>query len=183
MGKGKKYGKTAKIPLDRVWGKPGRGRPSFVPPAQVRSCADSYRILLENGWNDLGSPLLKAETEQEVAKVLRSNPLGYPHELSRLAPLILKVRNDPKFPKRKRAQINFLADSVGGGGVVTPRRSRDICAEERARDAQRHHIVRYEYWIECSCGYKGHTENHSCKRCGTPLQIPYVPASESYQNY
>lgn len=167
-----KSGNRAKIPLDKFSRNRERGRPSFVPPAHVRSCADNYRRLLEAGWNDLGEPLVAAETEQDVTSALQSVPLGYPHELSRLAPLILKVRKDPKFPKRKKAQINFLADSVAGGGVVTPRRSRDICAEERAADAHRHVILRYEYWIECSCGYKGRSENHRCRKCGAVLYGP-----------
>ena len=179
MKKREKYGKKTKNALDTVFGKRKRGRPSWVPAALVRSCADNYRELLERGWNDLEGPLMVAQTEHEIADALRRAPLGYPHELSMLAPLILKVRNDPKFPKRRKAQINFLADSIGAGGVVTPRRSRDICAEERARDAQRHHILRYEFWIECSCGYKGRSENHSCRNCGAILYLPTASESEA----
>ncbi len=181
MRKREKYGKKSKKTLDTVLGKRERGRPPLVPAAAVRSCADNYRILLETGWNNLGAPLLAAQNEQEVADALRSTLLGYPHEISRLAPLILQVRKERNFPKRRKAQINFLADSLGGGGVVTPRRSRDICAEERARDAQRHVILRYEYWIECSCGYKGRSENHSCRRCRAILYLPNVPEAGSYQ--
>ncbi len=178
MRKREKGGNNAKIPLDKLSGRRGRGRPPFLPAALVRSCADNYRILLERGWKDLGAPLVAAETEQEVANALRSVPLGYPHELSRLAPLMLKVRKDPRFPKRKKAQISFLADSIAGGGAVTPRRSRDICAEQRAADAKRHVILRYEYWIACSCGYKGCSENHSCKKCGAVLYLPNIAESD-----
>ncbi len=179
MRKPKNDGKSGKISLDRLSGKRGRGRPRWVPAALVRSCADNYRRLLERGWNDLEDPLLAAQSEQEVAVALRRVPPGYPHELSLLAPLILKVIKEPKFPKRKKAQINFLADSIGAGGAVTPRRSRDICAEERARDAQRHHILRYEFWIECSCGYKGRSENHSCRDCGAILYLPTASESDA----
>jgi hypothetical protein len=181
MRKREMGGNTAKLPPKNISVRRGRGRPPFLPAALVRSCADNYRTLLGRGWNELAGPLLAAETEQEVADVLRSTPLGYPHDPSRLAPLLLEIRRDPKFPKRQRVQINFLADSVAGGGVVSRRRSRDICAEERARDAQRHYIVRFEYWIECSCGYKGHSENHSCKKCGAILYLPNMAELDSSQ--
>jgi hypothetical protein len=48
---------------------------------------------------------------------------------------------------------------------VTPRRSREICAEERAKI--RHVIVRREYYIECSCGYEGPARDGACRNCGT----------------
>lgn len=65
--------------------------------------------------------------------------------------------HDPRFPKRQQARINFLADSLAGLGRVTPRSSRDICARERAKERakSRHKIIRYEFYVECSCGYKG----------------------------
>jgi len=62
-------------------------------------------------------------------------------------------------------QIHFLADSVAGQGFVTPRRSREICAEERAK--KKYFIVRREYYIECSCGYKGPALDGACRDCGT----------------
>lgn len=167
------------FPLNEFSRKRERGRPPIVPADLVRSCADNYRILLERGWNNLAEPLLAAETEQEVANILRTAALGYQHEISLLGPLIFQIKRDLKFPKRKKAQMNFLADSIAGGGKVTPRRSRDICAEERARDAQRHYIVRYEYWIECSCGYQGRSENHSCRKCGAVLPYPNAPELDS----
>ncbi len=170
-----------KFPSDRGFGKRERGRPAFVPAALVRSCADNYRISLERGWNNLADPLLAAKTEQEVANVLRTAALGYQHEISLLAPLIFQIKRDPKFPQREKARINFLADSVAGGGVVTPRRSRDICARERARDAQRHYIIRYEYWIQCSCGYEGHSENRRCRECRAPVYDHNVPELDSPQ--
>lgn len=185
MNKRRARTNKTKIALDRFSrGRgSGRGRPTFVPPGLVRSCADNYRISFERGWHSLEEPLLAARTEQEVADVLRVADIGYQHEISLLAPLIFQITRDPKFPQRKKARINFLADSVAGGGVVTPRRSRDICAEERARDADRHHIIRFEYWIQCSCGYEGHSENHACRKCGAVLYVHNAPGIDPSKNF
>lgn len=170
MRKRKKVKKIANNPLDRFSAKRGRGRPPKIDPSWVRSSADNNRKWLEINWSKLGSLLLEARTEHEVTSAVQRGDSGNDVFLH-LAPLILKALRDPKFPKRKRAQINFLADSIAGGVVVTPRRSRDICAEQRKKDTQRHMILRHEYWIECSCGYEGHSENHRCKKCGAILYI------------
>jgi len=86
--------------------------------------------------------------------------------------LILQVAHDPKFPKRKReAQINFMADSIAAHGVVTPRSSRDICDRERTRIKRVHRILHYEFYIECSCGYKGHSRKHGCPNCEAEIQF------------
>jgi len=77
----------------------------------------------------------------------------------------LKIVNDPKFPKRAAAQIRYLADSLAGVEQVTPRRSRDIVAEERNRI--RHKIIRQDYYIACTCGYEGPALDGACRGCGT----------------
>jgi hypothetical protein len=93
-----------------------------------------------------------------------------------LALLVLSVLRDPKFPKRKReARINFLADSLAGLGRVTARRSRDICEQERAKARRAHYIIRYEFFVECSCGYKGQSRNHACPKCRA--EIVFYPDS------
>ena len=182
MKKRRETNKSAKISLDTVFGKPRRGRRPSIAPALVRGSADRYRILLEGGWNELEEPLLAAQTEEEIAKVFQ-RVLPNCQDFLRLTPLILKAKAERVFPKRKRAQIKFLADSIAGGGIVTLRRSRDICAEERAADARRHMILRYEYWIECSCGYKGRSENHCCRKCGAVLYLPEFSAEPAPQYY
>jgi hypothetical protein len=97
---------------------------------------------------------------------------GYALDFVNLADLILRVLKDRKFPKHKReAQINFLADSIAGYGMFTPRSSRDICVRERARIKQVHRILCYEFYIECSCGYKGHSRNHACPQCEAEIQF------------
>ncbi len=173
MTKGKKLEKKAKRPIDRFSVKRGPGRPVKVVPSAVRGRADNYRVWLAQLWNELGGLLLAAETEENVIKAFQTVLPGS-NEFPPLAELILKILKDPSFPKRQQARINFLADSLAGVGVVTPRRSRDICAEQRSGDAQRHQILRYEYWIECSCGYEGHSQNHMCKKCGAVIYLPLV---------
>ena len=68
--------------------------------------------------------------------------------------------------------MNFIADSIAGIINVSPRRSRDICVEERARRKRAHYIIRYEFYIVCSRGHKGHSINHACPKCGAKIQIP-----------
>lgn len=174
MAKRKRGLESAQNPLDRFSTKRGRGRPINVVPSAVSGRAANYRGVLPLIWNDLEGPLLKAQAEDDVIKAFQvAQPGG--NEFSALAPLILKVLKDPKFPKRRTARINFLADSVAGVGLVTPRRSRDICAEERAARAEAKkapYIIRYEYYVECSCGYKGQSQNHSCRKCGAKILFP-----------
>jgi hypothetical protein len=157
--------------LDSFSVKRRRGRPVKVVPSAVRGRSDNYRVFLARLWSDLETPLVAAQTEDDVIKAFQTASPGN-DEFPRLAALILRVIRDPKFPKRKKARINFLADSIAGIGMVTPRRSRDICAEKRTEAAQTHQILRYEFWVECSCGYKGRSENHGCKKCGAEVYLP-----------
>jgi hypothetical protein len=173
VGKEKQSRKTGEIPLDTFSGKRRRGRPRKIPASWVRGRADNYRWILGQIWGHIWPGLSKAETQQDVIQCFaRPEVGGYGLDLIRLADLILKVRRDPKFPQRKRqAQINFLADSIGAYGVVTPRSSRDICERERARVKQVHCILCYEFYIECSCGYKGHSRNHACPQCEAEIHF------------
>ncbi len=171
MAKRKQAEKTAKNLLDRFSHKRGRGRPVKVVPSAVRGRADNYRVWLARLWNELGVPLLVSDTEDDVIKAFQTALPGN-NEFPPLAQLILKIIKDPKFPKRQKARINFLADSVAGLGLVTARRSRDICAEERTATANTHQILRYEFYVECSCGYKGLSQNHACRKCGADIHFP-----------
>jgi hypothetical protein len=171
MAKRKQAQEKVKNLLDRFSHKRGRGRPVKVVPSAVRGRADNYRVWLARLWTDLGVPLLASDTENDVVKAFQSALPGN-NEFPPMAPLILKVIKEPKFPKRQQARINFLADSVAGMGSVTPRRSRDVCAEQRAATAHTHQILRYEFYVECSCGYKGRSENHACRKCGADIHFP-----------
>jgi hypothetical protein len=165
--------KKGEFPLDRVSGKRARGRPAKIPPSWVRGRADNYRSILAQVWNHISPGLSKAETRQDVVNSFSGSEVGaYSLEFVTLADLILKVVRDPKFPKRKReAQINFLADSIAGYGMFTPRSSRDICERERARIERVHRILSYEFYIECSCGYLGHSRNHACPMCEAEIHF------------
>jgi hypothetical protein len=146
--------------------KRGRGRPREIDPWIVVGSADTYRTHFTQFWPKLGTRLLSAQSPEEVAKVVREDAAAISASLDPHWELILKIRNDPKFPRvRSASQIRFMADSLGGQGYVTPRRSREICAEERAK--KRHFIVRREFYIECSCGYKGPALDGACRDCGT----------------
>lgn len=115
---------------------------------------------------------MKARTEEEVIQAFEKDAC-YTDQFRHLAPLILKVRNEKKFPKRREPQINFLADSLAGLGLISPRRSRDICDRERAQERKKskHKIIRREYYIECSCGYKGPARDNACRKCGAELPL------------
>jgi hypothetical protein len=117
-------------------------------------------------------PLLAAQTAEDVLTAL---DLAGQYWRNRLGPgtipyLILAILRDPRFPKKRRTQqVNFLADSLAAWGRVSPRRSRDICEQERRKDKKAHHIIRHEYYIECSCGYKGPAKNDAYRKCGAEI--------------
>lgn len=167
--------KKSKISLDTTSGKrPRRGRPVKIQASWVRGRADNYRTILEQLWEKVAPRLLKAQTRDDVVRSFGAETIGgYAFEFISLADLILQVLKERKFPKRqRRAQVNFLADSIGAQGVVAPRSSRDICERERTRIKRIHHIIRYEYYIECSCRYKGYSLNRACPKCEAEVPLP-----------
>jgi hypothetical protein len=151
----------------------GPGRPENVDPLETRGRADNYRGILQNVWSSLWPPLSQAKSEADVVKALES-ARAYETQFAPWASLILTVLQDPRFPKRDQARINFIADSLGGLGRVSPRRSRDICAEQRAKERRTHCILRYEVYVECSCGYQGHSQNHACPKCRAKIQFEWA---------
>jgi hypothetical protein len=128
-------------------------------------------------WDRLRKPLLAAKSEMEVIKVFEENAQPYTREfMPRLAKLVLKVIRELKFPKRREAQINFLADSLAGYGAISARRSRDICEIERKKKI--HQIIREEFYIVCSCGYKGPALQGACPQFH-PKEI-FIPFPRIY---
>jgi len=132
--------------------------------------ADNYRGIWSNIWDTVGKQLLQAESEEDVIKAFELEA-HYKSEFAPIAALILKVLREKKFPKTKEAQINFLADSLAGREWISPRRSRDICEVERKKPI--HHIIRQDFYIECTCGYEGPAYKNACPKCGAvSLDLP-----------
>ena len=155
--------------LDEVSPKSVRGPKWTVVPSAVWGRARDYRGIFAHVWHDLWPLLLKSESEADVVRAFQSAIPGGT-EFPPQAGLIFKVLKDRKFPKREQSRIDFLADSIAGQGIVTPRRSRDICAQERKREKHTHHILRCEFYVECSCGYRGPSLDKACRKCHA--QIP-----------
>jgi hypothetical protein len=152
--------------LGKVTKRRPKGRPRKIDPQIVVGSADTFRAWFRQFWPKIGSRLLAAKSSEDIEHAIAQDAPTVKGGLAQHAALILEVVHDPRFPHvREAAQMEFLADSLGGQGYVTPRRSREICAEERIR--VRHCIVRREFYIECSCGYKGPALDGACRDCGT----------------
>lgn len=168
----KKVVSKARKALDTPGPKRGRGRPKRVGPQEVIGRGMNYRLCLKQVWDVVGELLLKAQTEVDVIQAFKKT--AYEREFENIASLFLAVLRDPAFPKkRSKAQANFLADSLAARGEVSFRRSRDICAEGRAieRSKSPHRILRHEYYVECSCGYKGPARDGACRKCGAAIPM------------
>jgi hypothetical protein len=160
--------------LPKTPGRPWRARPSEVS-------GRSYNLRLQFGqiWDTVERALLDAQTAVDVLKALDLAGQYWRSELGpgEIPSLILTILRDPKFPKKRRQQqINFLADSLAAWGTVSPRRSRDICEQERKKEKKGHQILRREFYIECSCAYQGPARDNACRNCGA--QIPDFFQSE-----
>jgi hypothetical protein len=161
-------------PLDTFSKKRPRGRPRRVIPSETTGRARNYRGILNQVWDRLWPLLEQAQTEENVTKAFEEGAIPYAREfMPALAKLVLEVMRDRRFPERREPQINFLADSLAGRGWVRPRRSRDICAEERAKEDSKspHKIIRKEFYIECECGYKGPARDDACRKCGAEIPL------------
>jgi hypothetical protein len=157
---------TEKIISDRPPKKRERGRPAHIEPSVVVGSADIYCLWFKQYWSKLGPRFLAARSAEDIKQAIAEHAPGIIGNLAPYLELILRILRDPRFPAvRSESQIHFLADSLGGQGLVKPRRSREICIQERSR--VRHVIVRREYYIECSCGYQGPALDGACRECGT----------------
>lgn len=149
-----------------------RGRPRKIPLSWVTGRAYNYRLKLQQGWTRLQASLLSAQTVEEVTAAFENcfPPCARDFVPERAADMLALLR-DPKFPKRTEARIRFLADSLGGRPSLSLRTSRDICERERARQRRKsqHRILRKEFYIECTCGYKGPARDNACRKCGAEI--------------
>ena len=174
MAKHQKRAKTAENVVDTFSEKRGRGRPQRIQWSWVIGRADNRRYSLAEVWPKLRDPLLAAQTEEQVIAAFKNYGQPYAGDyVPRMAPDISALIRDPSFPKRSKAQIGFLADSLAGRPNVEFRTSRDICIKERARQRSKspHKIIRKEFYVECSCGYKGPARDNACRKCGA--EIPF----------
>jgi hypothetical protein len=163
--------KSRTRPLHRVdssFEKPKkRGRPQKVRPSEVYGRALNYRGTFELIWDKLREALLKTSSETQVIEAFEAHAASYAHEfVPALAGLVFKVVHHPKFPKRRGPQIKYLADSLAAYGRVTAKRSREIVAQELAKENAKlkHRVLRREFYIVCSCGYEGPTFQRKCPR-------------------
>lgn len=117
--------------------------------------------------------LVTANREDGIIRALDSVPDHIRNEFKPLAPLIFRVLKEKRHPKRLRSRLDYLADSIAARGDVSPRRSRDICAKARAveRAKSPYKIVRHEYYVGCSCGYKGPARDNACRKCGAQINL------------
>jgi hypothetical protein len=157
--------------------KNNRGRKRKLPWSTVTGRASNYQFQLGEVWHNLGTPLLAAKTEEEVTKAF--NQFGQPYAgdfVPRLSSDILLLFKGEDFPQRSIPQIKFLARSLAGRPTLSFRSSRDICEKEALREKHKspHRILRREYFIECSCGYKGPALDNDCPDCGAQLQLSLV---------
>lgn len=172
MRKRKKLAEKVNEALDAFSEKRGRGRPAKIRKSWVIGRGQSYRTALGAVWPQLSGPLLEAQTEEQVIAAFENHGQPYAQQFApRHASEILTLIHDPYFPKRAKAQIGFLADSLAGRPDITARRSRDICAEERGKQLAKspHRILRKEFYVECSCGYKGPARDNACRKCGAEI--------------
>jgi hypothetical protein len=174
MPKRQKLVRRIENAIDTFSKKRGRGRPQLIPRSWVIGRADNYRYNLTEIWSKLHDPLLAAQTEEQTVSAFENYGQPYAGDfVPRLAPDILALIRDPSFPKRPKAQIGFLADSLAGRPNVEFRTSRDICVKERARRSAKssHKIIRKEFYVECSCGYKGPARDNACRKCNAEIAI------------
>ncbi len=169
MQKRKKSQIETEKPLDAFSEKRRRGRPG-VRPSEVALRAENYgrmfwdyrldkkkKEYVRDKPSEWAARLLASKTVEDVERAFQTRGLSIQNEVRPLFPLILQVLRERTFPKKPETQLDFLADSIAARGDVAPRTSRDICEKERAKQRRRspYKILRHEYYVECSCGYRG----------------------------
>jgi len=183
MAKRKKAARKPKFALDTCDAESGRGRPRKAQASEIYGRAENYRTYFwEHRYDkrrkqnvrdhpqEWSLRILAASSEDDLRKALTEPPEApfyIQMQFGNIFPLILSVLRERKFPKTVAAQLDYLADSLGGYGEVSPRRSRDVCGIERARARRtpQFKIIRHEYYVECSCGYKGPARDNRCRKC------------------
>jgi hypothetical protein len=139
--------------------------------AEVANRAYDLKLTFEIAGNQLDWPkLVASKSTEEVEAAFETMDEGYRRKTLSRADLILKCLRDHQFPKlNRKAQEQFIAESLAGDGRISLRRSRDICQEERARKKRQGTILRREFYIVCSCEYEGPALHDTCPECGAEV--------------
>lgn len=182
--KRKKTTKQRGIALDTLRANSRRGRPPRMRASEIYGRAENYRTqfwerrydkrtkqMVRDHPAEWAELLSSASTEDELRKALDGAPGYIQMQFANFLPLILSIIKEKTFPKTTAARLDYLADSLGGLREVSTRRSRDVCGRERAKQRVKspYQILRHEYYIECSCGYKGPARDDACRKCGAEI--------------
>jgi len=153
-----------------------RGRKRRIHPEYVVRAANYLFKLLEFCKDQIDWGKLElAKTEEEAATAIERVPPPYREHLNFWLAAIPEWALEGKFPKTNlERKMRHLADSVAAEGFLTPRRCRDVCLEERKRQAQLGMILRREFYIECTCSYRGPAKRDGCPQCGTKRLSPEI---------
>jgi hypothetical protein len=153
-----------------------RGRKRRIHPEYVVRAANYLFKLLEFCKDQIDWGKLElAKTEEEAATAIERVPPPYRERLNFWLAAIPEWALEGKFPKTNlERKMRHLADSVAAEGFLTPRRCRDVCLEERKRQAQLGMILRREFYIECTCSYRGPAKRDGCPQCGTKRLSPEI---------
>jgi hypothetical protein len=160
--------------VDTISKKRGRGRPRKCRYSEIWGRAENYSGIFTEVWQRLSVPLLIARDKDQITEAFMAQAQPYAQEfVPRLASDILTVIREKKLPKKPKAQIKFLANSLAGRPIVEARTSRDICAMGLAKEKAKspHKILRKEFYVECSCGFKGPALNNACRKCGAQISL------------
>jgi hypothetical protein len=153
-----------------------RGRKRRIHPENVVMAANELLKLLESCKDQIEWGRLEvAKNAGEVASAFERVPPPYRERLNLWADTIPEWALEGKFPKTNLEQkMHHLANSVAAEGLLTPRRCRDVCLEERKRQEKLGMILRREFYIECSCTYRGPAKGGGCPQCGTKRLAPEI---------
>jgi hypothetical protein len=153
-----------------------RGRKRRIHAENVVRAANDLLNILETCRDQIDWSMLEiAKTEEAAALAFERVAPPYRERLNLWLAAIPEWALEGKFPKKNfERKMRHLADSIAAEGFLTPRRCRDVCLEERKRQAQLGMILRREFYIECSCGYQGPAKGGGCLQCGTKRLSPEI---------
>ncbi len=148
-----------------------RGPKEKIGRSEVANRAYDLRLTFRIAGKQVDWPkLLASKSTEEVEAAFESMDEGYRRKFLHRTEMILRCLRDRHFPKSKRkAQEQFIAESLAGDGRISLRRSRDICQRERTRRKRQGEILRREFYVVCSCSYRGPALHDACPKCGAEV--------------